>query len=58
VGVGGAFQRVKLRRSEDDRLSYDDPSFHEIEGAPSGTSDMPDGGGGRIITGLVREGPF
>lgn len=35
------------------RLSYDYPSFHVRMEAPSGTSYLPDGGGGRIVNGLV-----
>ena len=34
-------------------LSYADSSFHVMMEAPSGTLDMPDGGGGRIGSGLV-----
>jgi hypothetical protein len=40
------------------RLSYEEASFHARVEAPSGTSYMPDGGGGRIVNGLVRLGPF
>ena len=39
-------------------LSYEEASFHARPEAPSGTSHMPDGGGGRIVIGLVRQGPF
>ena len=40
------------------RLSYADSSFHVMMEAPSGTLYMPDGGGGWIVSGLVRRGPF
>ena len=40
------------------RLSYDYFGLCARKEAPSGTSCMPDGGGGRIVNGLVRLGPF
>ncbi len=40
------------------RLSYEKASFRVRKEAPSGILNMPDGGGGWIVTGLVVNGSF